>query len=208
MVPSLAQSFGGLPLARRVQALFADRSRGWRRLQYLLFLPGLVAGLVLISCNRAEGLGPAAGEAPLLFLDGREQPFASMTGIDPAQIASIRVYQGTGAVEKAGLQAKAGVIFLTSGRREPGSGRAEFFLPNGEVMIFSRQPGKTGKVYSEMRMQQPGKEDLILSWNDDNPTTKNDKEDAFEDALALKPAFFLTFLAHYASNPGTEQPRP
>jgi hypothetical protein len=207
---SLVQSFGGPPLSRRVQALFADQSQGWRRLQYLLFLPGVAAGLVLIGCNREEGIVPAAGEAPLLFLDGRERPFASMTGVDPATIANIQVYQGADAVKKAGPRANKGAVFLTTGHREPGTAKAEFFLPNGETMTFTRQPGKTGKVYMEVRYRQPGKEDNIIWGAANSIRMKIDggKEDAFEDALALKPAFFRTFLAHYASRPGSVQPNP
>ncbi len=211
VVPSLVQSFGGLPLSRRIHTLFAAPSRDWQRLYYLLCLPGLAAGLVLASCDREEYAVPAAGNAPLLFVDGREQPFASLSGIEPAQVANIRVYQGADAVEKAGPRAKPGAIFLTSGHREPGAGQAEFFLPNGETMTFTRKPGNTGKLHMEIRYHQPGKEDFIGSWNDDNPVglkTKNDKEDAFEDALALKPSFYLAFLAHYAAHPGPAQPNP
>ncbi len=210
-VPSLVQSFGGQLLARRVQTLFGAPSRGRQRLRYLLFLPGLAAGLVLISCNREEGLVPAAGEAPLLFVDGREQPFSSMTRMDPETVVNIQVYPGTDAVKKAGPRATSGAVFLTTGYKRPDTGRAELFLPNGEVMIFSRQPGKTGKMYSEMRVQQPGKEDFITFWNDENPMRwkfEPGKEDAFTDALTLKPAFFRTFLAHYASRPGPGQSNP
>jgi hypothetical protein len=132
-----------------------------------------------------------------------------MTGLDPATIANIRVYMGADAVEKAGPRATKGAVFLTTGYKQPDTGRAEFFLPNGEVMIFSRQPGKTGKMYSEMRVQQPGKEDFITFWNDENPMRwkfENGQEDAFTDALTLRPAFFRALLAHYASLPGPAQP--
>jgi hypothetical protein len=211
VVPSLVQSFGGLPLARRIHTLFAAPSRGWRRLQYLLCLPALAAGLVLGSCSREEHPVAAAGETPLLFVDGREQPFSSMTGIDPAKVANIRVYQGADALQKAGPRAAKGAIFLTTGYKHPEAGRAELFLPDGEVVTFTRRPGKAGKLHMEVRIQQPGKEDVVGAWMDENLVrlkTRNGNEDAFEDALALKPAFFLVFLAHYAALPGSAQPNP
>jgi hypothetical protein len=207
-VPALVQSFGGPPLSRRIHTLFAAPSRAWRRLHYLCCLPALAAGLVLGSCNREEH--PVAGETPLLFVDGRERPFSSMTGIDPANVVNIQVYTGVDAVEKAGLRATKGAVFLTSGHRASGTGKAEFYLPNGEMMAFTRRPGNPGKLNFEVRYRQPGEEDVITSWSDEIGMQKklDAEEDAFEDALALKPSFYRVFLAQLDAETESPQPNP
>jgi hypothetical protein len=209
-VPALVQSFGGPPLSRRIHTLFAAPSRGWRRLHYLCCLPALAAGLVLGSCNRKEHPVAGAGETPLLFVDGREQPFASLAGVDPAQVTDIRVYTGADAVAKAGTRATKGAVFLTSGHRAPGTGQAEFYLPNGEMMAFTRRPGHPGKLNFEVRYRQPGAQDVITSWSDEIGVQRKleAEEDAFEDALALKPAFYLTLLAHYSCGDGSPKNQP
>ena len=123
-IPQLVHSFGYSDNASRFRMMKKTPSNPLRKWTVALIVPFFVVFLWTFSQPAYEYSQPKEDslvvrlsdleKSPLIFIDGKEEPYSTINHIDPNTIKSIDVLKDESAINLYGEKAKNGVILITS----------------------------------------------------------------------------------------------
>jgi hypothetical protein len=152
--PLFIQSFSQHPLSKRIHMLFHSKSASIQKLSYLLGLPVLLAVLFLFSCTTDRDKELIAQDVTthraLLLIDGKEQPYTSLSQVELQHIRSVELLDQTMATQKYGIKGNNGAITYQSKTNEEATDKFSITFPLPDkrlITIVLTNRNESEKVY-------------------------------------------------------------